>query len=327
MAESSGWRLRLLGEFVLEHDGQIVDRFGTRKEELVLAYVAIAAHTALVRNAVAAEFWPHDPPSAARKNLSYNLSILRSRFAEHGFDAPFSASRSTARLSDELRVDIEDFSALMLSASVAAPGPLRIEALEKALAMYGGGLLPSYSYRWLAPHQARFAAMYEQAVALLTTTMQPGAAQRRRVVGVGMIALRQHLRQPLTFRIRQPETVGDPHDACLVGRQDGAQAAQRIGALRQAGQARASILDPHQGPKGRKVGRLGQGMGQDRLAVHQIKNRCRVRRRQKLQQFDPHPFAGQAGQFRRKVATGLDRRERRHSGRVILNRLCGVIRA
>ncbi|MEO8082872.1 MAG: hypothetical protein ABI780_03560 [Ardenticatenales bacterium] len=177
MAESTGWRLRLLGEFGLEYDGRIVDRFGTRKEELVLAYVALAAHTPLVREAVAASFWPDDAPSLARKNLSYNLSVLRSRFAAHGVDSPFSDSRSTARLADSLRVDVEDFSEWMLAASIAPVGPERVELLEQALALYGGGLLPTYGYDWLKPHQARFAAMYKQAVALLSTTLQPGAAQ------------------------------------------------------------------------------------------------------------------------------------------------------
>lgn len=180
----TAWRLRLLGDFALERDGVIVHRFGTRKEELLLAYLALAPHTALLRETVAGEFWPLDRSSIARKNLSYNLSILRSRFHQLGLHAPFAEGRATAQLSAELTVDADEFGQVMLSASIERAEPRRVQLLERALAMYGGGLLPSYVQPWLTPHQARFGAMYDQAVQLLTESRASDSIQRAILVHV-----------------------------------------------------------------------------------------------------------------------------------------------
>lgn len=184
LANPIAWRLRLLGDFALERDGVIVHRFGTRKEELLLAYLALAPHTALLRETVAAEFWPLDRPSIARKNLSYNLSILRSRFSQYGLHAPFAEGRATTQLSAELTVDADEFGQVMLGASVEPVESRRVQLLERALAMYGGGLLPTYVQPWLTPHQARFGAMYDQAVLLLTDTRAPDSIQRAIMVHV-----------------------------------------------------------------------------------------------------------------------------------------------
>ena len=81
---SSIWRLRLLGQFSLDRDGEPIEFFGARKEEELLALLVLGHTLPLPRDELAATIWPGVYLKVARKNLSYNLFVLKKRLAELG---------------------------------------------------------------------------------------------------------------------------------------------------------------------------------------------------------------------------------------------------
>ena len=71
------WVIGLLRAFRLERGGEVVARFEGRKEELLLAYLALSPQSAHRRTSIAEELWPGKEVSSARRGLSYSLCILR----------------------------------------------------------------------------------------------------------------------------------------------------------------------------------------------------------------------------------------------------------
>ena len=169
------WRLKILGEFVLERDGEIVDRFGGRREEALVAYLAIDPTTPKVRDQVAADLWPEAERRAGLKNISYNMFVMKKRLAEHGLLEPFEdVGNSSLRLSSEIQVDAQEFTEA-LAVGVSQAGQLA--QVRRGLALYGGGLLPTYDESWVKPHQARFEELYQLALQHMTEVLAPTGVQ------------------------------------------------------------------------------------------------------------------------------------------------------
>lgn len=169
------WTLRILGDFVLERDGEAVDRFGARREEALLAYLAIDPTTPKVRDEIAADLWPGVERRAGLKNISYNMFVMKKRLAAHGLSEPFEdVGNRSLRLSSDIEVDVQDF-AEALAAGVSQAG--RIGELRRGLALYGGGLLPIYDEPWVKPHQARYEELYQLAIQHMTEALGPTSVQ------------------------------------------------------------------------------------------------------------------------------------------------------
>lgn len=159
---TSSWMLRILGDFALVRDGEVVDRFGARREEQVLAFLALDAAVPKRRDDLVAAIWPGVPLAHARKHLSFNLFVLRKRFAEAGLpDAVHGIGRTSLILDERLVIDAQRFDAALAAVAVAADDPDR---LEEALALYGGPLLPTCPSPWLEAPRARYAELYQLAL-------------------------------------------------------------------------------------------------------------------------------------------------------------------
>lgn len=166
----SPWRLRLLGSFSLERGGERVCGFGARLDELLLAYLALQAPTAVARRELVALFWPHILTATALKNLSVTLFAIRKRLREEGLAAEaFEAGRQSLRLDPLLAVDVQDFLRALARAARAAHKADRDRALEEAIDLFGAGLLPGVRADWLTPHQDTFQQLYRVAVDLLSS--------------------------------------------------------------------------------------------------------------------------------------------------------------
>lgn len=159
---TSSWMLRILGDFALVRDGEVVDRFGARREEQVLAFLALDAAVPKRRDDLVAAIWPGVPLAHARKHLSFNLFVLRKRFAEAGLpDAVHGIGRTSLILDERLVIDAQRFDAALAAVAVAADDP---DGLEEALALYGGPLLPTCPSPWLEAPRARYAELYQLAL-------------------------------------------------------------------------------------------------------------------------------------------------------------------
>ncbi|MEP7216372.1 MAG: tetratricopeptide repeat protein [Anaerolineaceae bacterium] len=162
----SSWKIRLFGGLAIERDGEIVLRLRTRKDDLLLAYLALSASTTHVRKTVAADLWPSSESAKARKILSFNQFSLKKRLAEIGLDEVLVETRTTLRLAPGIATDVQEFVELVQKATAlpATEADERSRLFGQAVALYGDGLLPSYSPPWLDTHRARLERMYQQAV-------------------------------------------------------------------------------------------------------------------------------------------------------------------
>lgn len=170
--------LRLLGAFDLLRDGAAVDVFGARKEEQLLAYLAVKAPTSLSRDAIAADIWPESDAATARKNLSFNLFALNKRMAEHRLDSPVDDQRKNLAISSSLEIDAMRFGEYLAQAAVTSSVAERVILLDQAASLYGGGLLPGLEFPWLTPHRDRLEALFQSTMRLLAESTTDNPALR-----------------------------------------------------------------------------------------------------------------------------------------------------
>lgn len=150
-----------------------VDRFGTRLEERLLAYLALRPGVARRRNDIVATFWPEVETAKARKLLSLYLFKLKERLARSGVTDAIEDTRETLRLASAIRTDAQDFAELVLAGTVAHDPVQRAQHLQAAVAMYGDGLLPAYDYPWVTEQREQLEVLYRHAVGSLADLLDP----------------------------------------------------------------------------------------------------------------------------------------------------------
>jgi len=156
------WVLRMLGDFALQRDGEVVKRFGSRREDELLAYLALDAGVPKRRDAIVETIWPGTDRVLGRKHLSFSLFMLKKQFESVGLvDAIQSIGRSGLILDSRIVVDAQVFRAAVASASGASNAS---QILEQALSLYAGPLVPTCDSPWLVEHRQQFAGLYELAV-------------------------------------------------------------------------------------------------------------------------------------------------------------------
>jgi len=166
-AERPSWRLDLLGRFELVRDGRVAACFEDRREEQLLAHLAVHAPDPVPRHVIAADLWPQLDPPAARKQLSYNLFVLRRRLGEAGLhEAVLDVGRRLG-LAAHIQVDVVAFDRHVATAAASSSVTERILALEQASMLVEGDLLAGIAAPWVRPHRARLAAAQRHTMKLL----------------------------------------------------------------------------------------------------------------------------------------------------------------
>jgi tetratricopeptide (TPR) repeat protein len=130
------------------------------------------------REAVATNLWPETDPSTARKNLSFNLFMLKKRLSEVGIDDAVEEHRKTLRVAPTIDIDAVTFGEDLAAAATTSSVTDRVIHLEHAVGLYGAGLLPDMDYAWLAPQQARFESLFRDTISLLARTTQTDSSMQ-----------------------------------------------------------------------------------------------------------------------------------------------------
>jgi predicted ATPase/DNA-binding SARP family transcriptional activator len=141
-------------------------RIGTREADLPTRRGARELFAALAFSAVPLErrwlahaLWPDADNATARSNLRRHVAFLDSWLAEcTGCCSPIVRDRTTLALEPDL---IESLDVRRFDEAVAA------DALDDAIAAYGGELLNDLDAEWIAEHRLRFRARYEDVVGML----------------------------------------------------------------------------------------------------------------------------------------------------------------
>jgi len=164
-------RIRLLGGLSVHTSDRTISRFSTQKTASLLAFLAYYSDRHHPREHLIELLWPDADLDAGRNRLSTALSSLRRQLEPPGVarGSVIQADRFTVRLNpDAVRTDVRDFlTALPLAKGGDDPSERR-KALERALRLYGGDLLPGYYDDWVIDEQRRLAAMEETARSVLS---------------------------------------------------------------------------------------------------------------------------------------------------------------
>src|ERR1051325_161701 len=120
--------IRLFGPFDVQLQGQSLPRTRTRKEQWLLALLALRYDRALDRNWLAGLFWPDSTEEQALINLRRSLSNLRSVLGKE-------AARLTSPTPRTLRLDVADADIDVLAFDQAISHG-DVASLKEAVALY-----------------------------------------------------------------------------------------------------------------------------------------------------------------------------------------------
>jgi TolB-like protein/cytochrome c-type biogenesis protein CcmH/NrfG len=157
--------LTLLGGFALRStDGKELP-LPTRKDRLLLAYLALSTGRPLTRDRLAGLFWGDRAETQARDSLRQSLAAIRQAFRHVGLD-PITADRDSVTF-DPASIDIDAIAFARLATEGAAP--------DEAAGLYRGDLLegvdgvsPEFE-AWLGPERERLAALAVRLLEQLAT--------------------------------------------------------------------------------------------------------------------------------------------------------------
>lgn len=181
------WQVGLLQTFRLERGGEVVARLGRSKEELLLAYLALAPQGSHLRTTISGALWPDLPPEESLRRLSFSLWALRRRFRELGLLDPVFIGARTLQLNAAVATDVQRFSRALVDAMHVEEPAQKALLLQEAVTLYGDGLLPTMPDPWIEPERTRLAQACEDARLQLAELLQ---------VSDATVALLRHLPAP-----------------------------------------------------------------------------------------------------------------------------------
>ena len=164
--------LTLLGglQVVLGQDdpnAAVVTRFRTQKTAALLAYLACHPDRPHPREELIDRFWPDADFEVARVSLRTALASLRRQIEPPGItpNSVLIANRTTVRLNPEaVVIDVSRFEAALAAARRTTTATARLPALQLALNLYTGPLLPGFYDDWMLVRREHLAELYRQAV-------------------------------------------------------------------------------------------------------------------------------------------------------------------
>jgi TolB-like protein len=186
-------RLTLLGGFSLETAVGATLALPTRKDKLLLAYLALSGGRPQSRDRLAALLWGDRAEAQARDSLKQALAELRQAFRQAGLD-PLQADRESVTL-DPADIEIDVSELVRLAAQPTS--------CDKAVALYRGDLLdgidgasPEFE-EWLRPERERLSAVAGRIMEQLARSPDPnGVSDEALQVGRHLLA-RDRLREPV----------------------------------------------------------------------------------------------------------------------------------
>jgi DNA-binding SARP family transcriptional activator/Tfp pilus assembly protein PilF len=190
-------RLKLLGGFALiGADGEGL-ALPTRKDRLLLAYLALTPGRAQDRGRLAGMLWADRGESQARDSLRQSIAALKQAFRAIGID-PLQADRDAIALKpDGVEVDALRFVALVETSPASA-----VDAYAGVLLEGMDGLVPEFD-TWLLPERERLDALAASALQYLVESM-PSAEARNAGIALGRrILARDPTREPVMRSLMQ----------------------------------------------------------------------------------------------------------------------------
>ena len=161
------WRVQLLGNLRASCGERALEKFQTQKTAALLAYLAFYSHRRHTREELIDLLWPDAEPEAGRNRLSQALPWLRSRieFLPEMRGTILLADRQTVGLSlSVVSTDVSEFVAAADAGgaewATSVPLPDQVPALERAVSLYTGHLLPGHYEDWVLAERQRLLTLF-----------------------------------------------------------------------------------------------------------------------------------------------------------------------
>ena len=181
------WRFQTFGRLSARRGDQVVTRFASSRTAALLARLALFPQRAHPREELIELLWPDGDRDACRPRLRVVLASLRRQLEPP--DVPpgsvLVADRSTICLHPSAcRCDVAEFEAALREAARAPSPEQKRGALDRAIALYAGELLPGFYDEWIMAERERLASLYED------------ACERRRDLPAAGIAAAEQIAEP-----------------------------------------------------------------------------------------------------------------------------------
>jgi predicted ATPase len=167
--------VQLLGAFRVALSAESLDGLNSGRLQSFIAFLALNRDTTHLRQRLAYLFWPDSNEAQARNNLRQLLYALR--HAAPALERLLLADNRVVRWAPETRIhlDVSEFeSELTLAEAARQQGDLDVTltALERAVILYAGDLLPSCYEAWITPVRDRLRQRYLTALRTLVHTLE-----------------------------------------------------------------------------------------------------------------------------------------------------------
>jgi len=160
---TTGLRIHLFGTFRLVYQDQAITSLQAARLQTLLAYLLLNRTIPQTRQQLAFRFWPDTSDAQAQTNLRQLLHTLRQRLPNA--DAYLLVNERTVgwRTDAAYTFDVAEFEQALQTASKAV-GQAKISALEQAVTLYTGDLLPTCYDDWVIPVREQLAQAFVSAV-------------------------------------------------------------------------------------------------------------------------------------------------------------------
>ncbi|MBE2220816.1 MAG: tetratricopeptide repeat protein [Anaerolineae bacterium] len=152
----------LLGEFSVSQGDQLVRGLNAERPQSLLAYLLLHRHTPVSRQRLAYTFWPDSAEEQARTNLRNLLHTLRRTLPNA--DRWLQIDTHTVQWCPEAdyKLDVADFQAASQASTQTQDAATCRQALETAVSLYKGSLLPGNYDDWLIPIREELQQTYQE---------------------------------------------------------------------------------------------------------------------------------------------------------------------
>src|SRR5262249_22774143 len=156
-------RVRLLGAFSVVLGAEAADSLNSARMQSLLAFLILNRDTVHLRQRLAFLFWPDSSEAQARNNLRQLLYALRR--AAPALASELLMDSRLVRWTPEttIHLDVSEFESELALAETArrqSDFGAMLRALERAVSLYTGDLLPSCYDVWITPARDRLRQSY-----------------------------------------------------------------------------------------------------------------------------------------------------------------------
>ena len=211
----SSVKIHLLGSFRLLHHDEAVKGLDQGRLQELLAHLLLRRGSLISRQQLAFLFWPDSTEEQARTNFRNLWHRLRRALPEA--DRFLAADALTVRWcgDDACWLDVAAFEAELARARAAGDALAQIAALEAAVALYAGELLPGCYSDWLLAERDRLAQAYAAAREQLAALYE-ARQEYRPAIGHAQALLRHDpLHEPAYAQLMRLHALNDDRAAAL----------------------------------------------------------------------------------------------------------------